>query len=214
MSHAGSFHSEKNPTRRVHVRDADTCSRTAIARGATSRHRRLGGPPSTSERWSADDAEHDVAASRWQAARWPGRSTSPTPGRRARSSWCRRWGRRSSGGTGAGSWSEPRTPRRSPRHRGARPAIRRRIASSAARSASLTGVRSGLVSTCRSSRPESGDGERRRRRRPGSSANARSSVTSSRRIERDGTTRRSSGYAAECVTLLGPTSALAQCAHA
>ena len=74
------------------------------------------------------------------------RSGSPTPGRRARSSWSRRSGRPPSGGC-RDRWCHP--PRRRRRHGGG-PGQRAPDASSTDRSASVTGVRSGLVTTCRS----------------------------------------------------------------
>ena len=75
----------------------------------------------------------------------------PHRAHRARSSWCRRPGRRP---TGAGRRRPAPPPRRAPRRWDDGSASVRRTAASTAVSASLTGVRSGLARTCRSSGAE------------------------------------------------------------
>ena len=100
------------------------------------------GPPAPLELRRRDHRQHDLVVDDERDQRRPHRA------RRGRSSWCRRSGR-SPSGAGCGRCCP--APRRGPRRASATRDSVRRIDSSTAWSASVTGVRSGLLITCRSS---------------------------------------------------------------
>ena len=125
---------------------------------ADARHRDAARPPPRGRgRWcgrrrrrrptSAGRARARSPRRRWGGRPRRGRSASPTPARRGRSSWCRRSGRAPTRGRAPSS-----PPRSSPStaSSGRWSAITDRRRSSHAMSASVTGVRSGLRSTRRS----------------------------------------------------------------
>ena len=111
-------------------------------RGCGRSRRRCRGRPTTGARGRGPRRRRPRARGRRAA-----RAASPRPARRGRSSSCRRWGPPPTAGSRGRS---ARTPRRRRRRACGCAAAGSRTSSSAALSASLTGVRSGLVSTRRS----------------------------------------------------------------